>query len=148
VLRFNIAMPSRYERDAATLVLEEIAEAALKVQARGEAFPLYVLEAVEGLVDGIDMHDEPRAKLLKAIGTELARVADQSEGDAVPRAVDRAIDVLSRAQDLHDRVGVKTLLRGLEKTKAAVAKLADAAPAAPAEQAAGADQTSTDQQAG
>jgi hypothetical protein len=39
VLRFSIPMPKRYERDAATLVLELIADAALKVQARGDASP-------------------------------------------------------------------------------------------------------------
>jgi hypothetical protein len=122
VLRFDVKLPARYERDAPTLVLEEVAEAALKAQARGETFPLDVLEQVEELTAGVDMHDEPRAKLLKAIGAELVRAAGAAEGDAIVPTIDRAMSVLTRAQDLHDRVGVKTMLRGLEKAKAAVTK--------------------------
>jgi hypothetical protein len=122
VLRFSIPMPKRYERDAATLVLELVADAALKAQARGDAFPLYVLEAVELLTEGIDMHDQPRAKLLKAIGAELVRAAGMSTGDAVVSTIDRAAAVLTKAQDLHDRVGVKTMLRGLDRARAAAIK--------------------------
>ncbi len=122
VLRFSIPMPKRYERDAATLVLELIADAALKAQARSDSFPLYVLEAVELLTEGIDMHDQPRAKLLKAIGAELVRAAGMSTGDAVVSTIDRAAAVLTKAQDLHDRVGVKTMLRGLDRARAAAVK--------------------------
>ena len=121
-LRFALPMPSRYERDAATLVLELIADAALKVQARSDVFPLDVLEAVEALTDGIDMHDQPRAKLLKAIGAELIRAAGMSTGDAIVPTIDRAAAVLTKAQDLHDRVGVKTMLRGLDRARAAAVK--------------------------
>ena len=121
-LRFAIPMPSRYERDAATLVLELIADAALRAQARSDVFPLEVLEAVEALTDGIDMHDQPRAKLLKAIGAELVRAAGMSTGDAIVPTIDRAAAVLTRAQDLHDRVGVRTMLRGLDRARAAAIK--------------------------
>ena len=121
-LRFAIPMPSRYERDAATLVLELIADAALRAQARSDVFPLEVLEAVEALTDGIDMHDQPRAKLLKAIGAELVRAAGMSTGDAIVPTIDRAAAALTRAQDLHDRVGVKTMLRGLDRARAAAIK--------------------------
>jgi hypothetical protein len=129
VLRFDVKLPARYNRDAATLVLEEIAEAALKAQARGDAFPLDVLEQVEELTAGIDMHDEPHAKLLKAIGAELVREAGAAEGDAILPTIDRAMAVLTRAQDLHDRAGVKTMLKGLEKAKIAATKLGEAEPA-------------------
>jgi hypothetical protein len=126
VLRFSIPMPKHFVRDAATLVLEEIADAALRTQARREAFPLYVLEAVELLTDGIDMHDEPKAKLFKAIGAELVRAAGEATGDAIVPTIERAVAVLTRAQDKNERVGVKTMLRGLEKVKAAAIKNADA----------------------
>ncbi|WP_353468567.1 phage terminase small subunit [Sphingomonas faeni] len=129
VLRFSIPMPKHFVRDAATLVLEEIADAALRAQARSEAFPLYVLEAVELLTDGIDMHDEPKAKLFKAIGAELVRAAGEATGDAIVPTIERAVAVLTRAQDKNERVGVKTMLRGLEKAKAAALKNADANPA-------------------
>lgn len=118
VIRYSVPLPGRYKRDAPTLVLEEIAEVALKAQAAGEAFPLDVLEEVEALVDGIDMHDQPRAKLLKAIGAELARRADQDTPaqDIVLAALDR----LRRAQALDSRIGVKGRIRDLEKTLAAL----------------------------
>lgn len=119
VLRFDVKLPARYERDAPTLVLEEIAEAALKAQAKGDSFPIDILEQVDELTADVDMHDEPRAKLLKAIGAELVRAAGMSTGDAIVPTIDRAIAVLTRAHDLHDRVGVKTMLKGLEKAKLA-----------------------------
>ena len=128
VLRFDVAMPKRYARNAATTVLEEIATAALKTQAAGDAFPLDVLEAVDELTRDIDMHDEPRAKLFKAIGTELARAAEAATGDAIPTTIDRAVEALTRAQDLHDRSGVKMMLKNLRKVKAAVIKAADPDP--------------------
>ncbi len=120
VLRHAIALPARYQRDAATLIVEEIAEAALRAQAANTAFPLDVLEQVEALVDGVDMHDEVRAKLLKAIGTELARHADAAGTDDAHRFASAAIERLAAAQTLHDRVGVKTQIRGLEKALAAL----------------------------
>jgi hypothetical protein len=123
VLRFDVKLPARYERDAPTLVLEEIAEAALKAQAKGDTFPIEILEQVDELTADVDMHDEPRAKLLKAIGAELVRAAGMSTGDAIVPTIDRAIAVLTRAHDLHDRVGVKTMLKGLEKAKTAAAHI-------------------------
>ena len=117
VLRFRLPMPARYERDAATLVLEEIAEAALKVQARSERFPLDVLERVEALTADVDMHDQPRAKLLKAIGFALNAEADRTESGPLGATFlsMRALEAMRRAQQLNDRVGVKTEIRRLEK---------------------------------
>jgi len=120
VIRFNVAMPSRYERDAPTLVLEEIAEAALKAQNASERFPLWVLEAVETLTDGIDMHDQPRAKLFKAIGAELTARAGDAEPDAARPMIEAALARLGSAQALDGRIGVKTVIKGLEKARAAL----------------------------
>lgn len=121
VLRHKIALPQRYERDAPTLVTELIAEAAIKAQAAGEPFDLAVLERVEAMVDGIDMHDQVRAKLMKAIGAELDRTASHpANADAYTLAVlQRSRAALLEAQSLHDRVGVKSILRGVEKRLAA-----------------------------
>ena len=94
--------------------------AALKVQAEGERFPLDVLEAVEELTLGVDMHDEPRAKLMKAIGTELVAAANGATADQAGDLADRALAKLQRAQDLHDRVGVKAQIKGLVKLRAAL----------------------------
>jgi hypothetical protein len=120
VLRHQVPMPSRYQRDAATLVLELIAEAALKAQAIDQSFPLAVLEQVEELVAGVDMHDEPRAKLLKAIGVELARAAGDADPDVARPTIARAIEQLEAAQTLNNRVGVKTHIKGLRRALAAL----------------------------
>jgi hypothetical protein len=131
VIRFNVAMPSRYERDAATLVLEEIAEAALRAQNSNESFPLDVLEQVEALTDGIDMHDQPRAKLLKAIGRELTDRAGGATPDAARPMIEGALARYTAAQGLDPRIGVKTAIRGLEKARAALPS--PATPDAPTE---------------
>lgn len=112
VLEHDVPMPKQYQRTAPALITEEIAAAALKVQAAGDTFPLDVLEQVEALVDGIDMHDQIRAKLMKAIGAELMR------GDVkamTPDALTGALTYLRRAKELDGRVGVTTMVRGLEK---------------------------------
>ncbi len=128
VLRFSVPLPARYQRGAAPLIAEEVATMALKAQARGDVFPLDVLEAVETLVDGIDMHDEIRAKLMKAIGFELARAADDIESGTPEHldAVRAALKPLQRAQDLHDRVGAKGRIKQMQKALAAAALAKDA----------------------
>ena len=129
VLRHRLPLPARYERSAPALIVEEIADVAIREQNAGRTFPLDVLEEVELLTDGDDMHDEIRAKLMKAIGVELMRAAD----DAAPGSTEqrdaalRALDPLRRAQTLHDRVGAKGSIKRLEK----IAVAAPAAPAAP-----------------
>lgn len=124
VLRHDIPLPGRYQRTAPALLVEEVAEAALKLQAKGEAFPLDVLEQVEALTAEADMHDEIRAKLMKAMGTELARVADATKPGtpAFVAAAERALVPLRRAQDLHGRAGAKMTIQRLQKAIAAAAK--------------------------
>ncbi|WP_081668473.1 phage terminase small subunit [Sphingomonas phyllosphaerae] len=144
VLRHDVALPARYKRDPATLIVEQIAEAALNAQSAGNAFPIDVLEQVEALVDGIDMHDEVRAKLLKAIGTEVARGVDAASTDDARRLATAAIERLAAAQALHDRVGVKTQIRGLEKVLAALPAPTPARPLQELERAVDALQSATD----
>ncbi|WP_294275744.1 phage terminase small subunit [uncultured Sphingomonas sp.] len=123
VLRHDVPLPARYERDAATLILEEVAEAALRAQNAGQSFPLDVLQDVEALVDGIDMHDQPRAKMLKAIGTEMIR-ASEAHAEGTPdraQAAAQAIEPLRQAFALDPRIGVKTVIQRLEKVIAKTA---------------------------
>ncbi|WP_241212026.1 phage terminase small subunit [Sphingomonas sp. ABOLF] len=129
VLRHRVALPTRYERDAPTLIVEEIAEAAIKAQAADEPFDLAVLEQVEALVDGIDMHDQVRAKLMKAIGCELDRTARDTAnaGTDALALQQRALAALEEAQKLNDRVGVKTTIRTIKKALAAAAPQPDPA---------------------
>ncbi|MDR6128033.1 phage terminase small subunit [Sphingomonas sp. SORGH_AS_0438] len=124
VLRYDVPLPGRYVRAAPSLIAEEIATAALKIQTAGEAFPIDVLEEVELLVAGIDMHDEIRAKLMKAIGTEYARGADAATGPEISRQQMAGLAALRKAQDLHDRAGCRQAIQRLEKALAASAALA------------------------
>lgn len=117
VLRFNVALPDHFKRDAATLIVEDIAEAAQAEQLAGNVFPMAVLERVETLTFGIDMHDEVQAKLCKVIGVELARTAGEVDTgtDDFIAAATRALEPLRKAQALHTRSGTKTKVAQLEK---------------------------------
>jgi hypothetical protein len=123
VLRHDVPLPAHFERQPATLIVEEIADAALRDIGNDQPFALDILEEVELLTAEKDMPDEVRAKLFKAIGFALAREADAAEpADARPLQ-DRALEALRRAQQLNDRVGVKDRIKKIER---AIAK-ADAA---------------------
>ncbi len=120
VIAYDVPLPSRYERSAAALIVEEIADAAIRAQTAKQAFPLDVLEHVAELTADADMHDQVRAKLHKAIGTELARAADAID-PAKPEfaaLAQRALDPLRRAVSLHDRVGVAGQIKRLERALA------------------------------
>lgn len=119
MLAHNLPLPARYARDTATLVTEEIADAALAALGRGEAFDLPVLQKTEALVADIDMHDEVKAKLFKAIGLEFLRQADQ-DADPDEKAVlqANALDALVKARALNDRAGVKKDIERLERALA------------------------------
>ena len=122
VLRFGLSLPSRYQRDAATLLVEQIAEAALAAMAGDRPFELTVLEQVADLTVGIDMHDEVQAKLQKALGYELDRAARALEGEpgAALALLCRSQLALLRAQDLNPRAGTKTKAAQVDKMIAAV----------------------------
>lgn len=148
VIGCEVALPSRYQRSAPALVAEDIADAAAKLQLTDTAFPLDVLIAVEELVaPPIDMHDQIRAKLMKAIGVEMQRQAEQVTGaEAVIAAAESALVPLRRAQALDSRVGTKDRVKKLERTiKAATGEIEAARLAAEKEEAAkAATQGSTD----
>jgi hypothetical protein len=132
VLEHDVPLPKQYQRTAPALLTEEVAGAALKIQASGEAFPLDVLEQVEALTGDADMHDQIRAKLMKAIGAELMR------GDVKTLAPDRinaSLGYLRRAQALDNRVGVTTMVRGLEKALKLAESETPAPPAPPVDEA-------------
>lgn len=125
-LRHHIAMPSRYERDVATIVVEEIADAASKAQNMGEPFPLSVLDTADNLTIGLDIHDQVRAKLLKAIGIEQLRNAEDMPAESSQIPLQSALTNLREAQRLHDRIGVKDRIKRADKLLAAVSPPAPA----------------------
>jgi hypothetical protein len=122
VLRHGLALPERFKRTAATMVAEEIADAALKAAAQGESFPLDVLQQAEELTAAEDMPDQVRAKLKKAIGLELARQArelptESADGAAGGKraAIIAALENLKRALALTANAGVKKEIEQLER---------------------------------
>lgn len=129
VLEHDVPLPKQYQRTAPALITEEVASAALKLQAAREPFPIEVLQRVEDLTADYDMHDQIRAKLMKAIGAELMR------GDVkalAPDVIEGSLTYLRRAQSLDSRVGVTTMVRGLEKAlKLATESATPPAPPAP-----------------
>jgi hypothetical protein len=120
LLRHHVAMPKRYERDVATILVEEIADAALKVQNTGKAFPLSVIDTADNLTIGLDIHDQVRAKLLKAIGVEQLRKAEDMPAESSQAPLQSALINLREAQRLFDRIGVKDRVKRAEKLLAAV----------------------------
>lgn len=127
LIRHNAPMPARYNRDAASVVTEEIAQAAIKAQAANQKFDLDVLQEVDCLIDGIDMHDEIRAKLNKAIGSELLRQGEDLPADEAADVLTSAQAHLAEAHRLNDRVGVKDRMKRVAKLIAATAAAAEAA---------------------
>ena len=127
VLRHGLALPERFERTAATLIAEEIAEAAIQQLGQGEAFDFPLLLKVDDLTDPHDMPDQVRAKLKKALGLELARAAAAMERDADGPAGGRrgalegALRYLRRALELNSKVGVKKEVERLEREIRALA---------------------------
>ena len=112
-LRHKLQLPARFNRDTATLIAEEIAEALLSLPDRDriDAAHMRHMQHVIDLTRDSDMPDEVRAKLHKTMGLIL------QESDR--RA---SIEHLSRALALNPRAGVKKLLEKLQK------QVAEAAP--------------------
>ena len=119
VLRHGIALPERYSRKPVTLIAEEFAEAGLK---NPPAINLETLQAVSALTHDHDMHDQVRAKLLKAIGLALKAKAEDFDPTAESAVaggkaalIEGAITNLRAALAKDAKVGAKKLIEGLER---------------------------------
>lgn len=115
LLKHRVAMPARYKRDVATVIVDEITAAAQGVQALGNAFPADILARVANLVDGVDMHNEVRAKLLKAVGIEQLRAAEDMDANDSRGPLLLARITLTEAHRLWNRVGVLDRVKRVEK---------------------------------
>ncbi|MFV0625214.1 phage terminase small subunit [Sphingomonas sp. ac-8] len=121
VLRHNLTLPERFTRTAGTLIAEETAEAALKAFGQDLDFNLDVLRRVDDLTEIHDMPDQVRAKLEKALGLKMARIADAMEADAdgvaggKRAALEKALKHLRRALELDTGCGVKKETQRLER---------------------------------
>ncbi len=106
-LRHGLLTPEQYNRDTATLLAEEIAEARL----RGGHVPVEDLVHVDDLTAGCDMPDEVRAKLKRALG--------EAYGEGAPAL---AVAYLERAIELNKHIGAKKLLDSLKRKAKAAAE--------------------------
>ena len=105
VIRHGLSTPDRYERTAATLIAEEVADTAIKLQETGAGPSYGLLCAYLELLTDCDIFDQVRAKLHKAVGR--ACLADGRK--------QLAADHYRRAIELHDKVGIKKELEVLER---------------------------------
>lgn len=132
-LRHGLAMPERYTRTVACFLAEEVAEQALK---QHESMPQDVLLQVREMTEGFDMPDPVNAKLLKALGRNWFRRAEDFDpnADSAPAGgalayVEEALAALNRALALDKEAGVIVDIRKAEafarklRTEAEAAKL-------------------------
>lgn len=109
-LQHNMSMPDRFARTTATLVAEEVANAALDAYKQDQQFDQGILTTASELTEGKDMPDEVRAKLHFA----LAKSLNFSE-DSTLKELEEAAHHMREAIRLHDRVGAKKDLERVER---------------------------------
>ncbi|QTL92298.1 phage terminase small subunit [Aeromonas jandaei] len=105
VIRHGLNTPDQYDRSAPTLIAEEVADTAIKLQEAGTGPSYGLLSAYLELLKDSDMFDQVHAKLHKAVGR-----ACYAEGFKEPAA-----EHYRRALELHDKVGIKKELEVLER---------------------------------
>lgn len=105
-IKHKLSMPDQYQRTTACLIAEEMADMAIKAHDGGIAINAEPLQQAAEITSEEDMPDEVRAKLYKAIGYAMS-------GEKT--LMDRALEYLRRALNLHDKVGVKKDIERLER---------------------------------
>lgn len=117
VLQHGLALPDQYNRDTATLLIDETSTAALAGTLTGQD-ALVVLARVDQMTAERDAPDQARAKLHKAIGYALMGKTPTFEPEitTLDRALARrAMEQLQRAHQLFGQVGVKKDMERLER---------------------------------
>lgn len=128
-------LPEPFKRDLHTFVVEQAAEVANAELKAGHGLSDTALGAlldVEKLVREIDLHDEVRAELYKAVGLELFR-RSEAEGVSPPirRAQLEAAGLnLNEARRLNPRSGVTKAIEKLERAFKALPPPEEAPPPA------------------
>lgn len=116
-LRHSLKMPDQYNRDLPAVLMEESADAAIAGKLTGPD-ALATLARVDMLTTGLDIHDQVRAKLHKAIG--WAAMGKTTTTDVDPKQLELqpvqvALEHLARAVTLFEKVGVKKDVERLER---------------------------------
>lgn len=103
----GLETPDRYQRTTATLVAEEVADFALKMdkEAENQEAVLAQVQRCRALFENADMHDQVKAKLFKAEGSILDNIGGPSG----------ALACYERALKLNDKIGVKKDIERLKK---------------------------------
>lgn len=103
-IQHKLTMPDQYKRDVPGVLAEEIAEYAIKSDDDVRIAMLPSLLQAAELTDGLDMHDQVRAKLCKALGYAQRAAGQLAEARAT----------LARALELDQRSGVKKDIERLD----------------------------------
>lgn len=115
VMRHDLPLPERLKRNAATLLLDEVAGAVAGGAVADADASMAILQRVAVLVDGHDAPDQARAKLHFALGKTLAlQAGDTLDGQRLEMAR-AAVAQLKRAVDLFSGIGAKKLIEQLER---------------------------------
>lgn len=105
VLRHGLTLPDQYQRDVPTVLVDEVSDAALAAQHQDTPIDLNLLLRLESMTEGLDMPDQARARLHKAIG-----IGAKAAGD-LPVARKH----LERALQLHSGAGCKRDLAEVDR---------------------------------
>jgi len=127
MLQHRLTMPDQYQRDPATTLIDEVADATLRGRVPFDV-GVPVLQQIAALTDPCDVPDQARAKLCKAQGYAIVGRTSVSEVDYKELPIDiaqAALPYLHRALELFDGVGVKKDIERLER------RLKDSPPPAP-----------------
>lgn len=129
ILKHGLKLPDRYQRDPATTLIDEFADAALKPGGMANGPKWHELFRVAELTDSFDVPDQARAKLYKAMGYAMAKRQDANDkfSELGKTETAQALALLTRAVELHKECGAKKDIERLERRLKA---LTDDTPAA------------------
>ncbi len=118
-IRFNLALPERFNRTLPCMLAEDIAELSL---AQADLVSHDHLLAAMTLTEDADMPDQARAKLHKAIARSFFRraeafdpAADNAPAGGKAAYLDAALTHARRAFQLDHNVGVKSDIKSIER---------------------------------
>lgn len=115
-LQHNMKLPDQYNRDTATMLLDEIPDAFIQGSPPQDVDAIAILKRVDQLTTGKDAPDQARAKLYKALG--YACIARTGEDNLTPEQLPFAqegLQQLQRALELFNGIGVKKDIERLER---------------------------------
>lgn len=116
-VRHDLKMPDQYQRNLATALQDEFADAVLTGALVGDE-AMDIAGRVLQLTDALDSHDQAKAKLYKAGGYALLGKTTTNGADlkAVQlEACQKALPLLRQAMALHPGIGVKKDIERLEQ---------------------------------